>query len=196
MDFASDPYRYVLEQPIVTPPGVKYRYSGGATQLLAAIIHRTTGQKIDEFARNNLFTPLGITNAEWVGMANGDPEAAAGLRLRPRDLAKIGQLILARGVWAGRSVVSADYIATSIAPQIQGTGNYFYGYQWWLGHSLVSGREVQWAAALGNGGQALFVIPSLDLCVVVTGGTYNDPARSMAPLDILNDYILPGVTPN
>jgi CubicO group peptidase (beta-lactamase class C family) len=188
---SDDPYRYVLSEPVVTPPGAKYTYSSGSTELLGAILHKATGQRLDELARTVLFEPLGITDFEWRTLLNGEPIAAAGLRLKPRDVAKIGQLVLAHGLWQGRQIVPRDYLDETTAPQIQGAGAYFYGYQMWVGRSLVHKREIDWAAGLGLGGQRVFVIPSLDLVVVMTAGLYTSPLQGTLTSDILNDVVLP-----
>ncbi|MBP0575136.1 hypothetical protein J8J27_30935, partial [Mycobacterium tuberculosis] len=81
--------------------------------------------------------------------------AASGLRLLPRDVLKLGQLVLQRGTWNDGTVVPADWIAAATAAQIQGAELYFYGYQWWLGRSLIDRREIRWIAAVGWGGQRL-----------------------------------------
>jgi CubicO group peptidase (beta-lactamase class C family) len=120
-----------------------------------------------------LFEPLGITGEEWMRV-KGDTDAGGGLRLRPRDMAKIGQLILAGGRWNDRQVVSRGWIETSTAPKIEATGGLFYGYLWWLGRSLLSGREIQWIMAAGRGLQTIRVVPELDLVVVITAGYYQD----------------------
>jgi CubicO group peptidase (beta-lactamase class C family) len=173
---AADPLRYVLAQPLVRPPGHVYNYNGGATALLAAIVAKVSGDPIEVLTPRELFQPLGIADFDWVRYANGMANAASGLRLRPRDLAKIGQLVLGRGAWHSRQVVPAPWVAESLTPQINGTGLYFYGFQWWLGRSLVERREIMWAAGVGWGGQRLFVVPSLDLIVVVLAGLYDNPA--------------------
>jgi CubicO group peptidase (beta-lactamase class C family) len=190
---SDDPYRYVLSEPVVTPPGAKYNYSSGSTELLGAILHKATGQRLDELARTVLFEPLGITDFEWRTLLNGEPIAAAGLRLKPRDVAKIGQLVLAHGLWNGRQIVPRDYLDEATTPQIQGAGAYFYGYQMWVGRSLVHKREIDWAAGLGLGGQRVYVIPSLDLVVALTAGLYTSPLQGTLTSDILNDVVLPAV---
>src|SRR5262249_1350195 len=122
------------------------------------------------------------------------PAASGGLCMRPRDLAKIGQLVLSRGQWGTRQIISAEWIDDSIAPHIGASDRlYFYGYQWWLGRSLVRGREGIWASAVGYGGQRLFVIPALELVVVITAGHYEDLMQAWLPLVILNRYVLPAV---
>jgi len=191
MTDAPDPYRYALAQPVRLPAGAFYNYSGGSAALLSAILHKTSGQSFEQLARSELFAPLGITAAEWEHYGNGDAIAASGLRLRPRDMAKIGQLVLDHGQWQGRQIVPAAYVDTAISPQINGAGIFFYGYQFWLGRSLVAGRPLDWAAAWGLGGQRIFIVPALDLVAVVTAGLYNDDAQSYVPSIILNRFILP-----
>ncbi len=191
MGRAPDPYRFALEQPVALPPGAVYNYSGGSATLISAVLKMTTGRSIEQFANDELFGPLGITATKWYHFSNGDPRAASGLRLRPRDMAKLGQLVLNHGQWGGRQVVSAAYADAAIAPQINGQGLFFYGYQFWLGRSFVSGREIDWAAAVGLGGQRIFIVPALDLVTVVTAGLYNDNLQASVPLVVLNRYVLP-----
>ena len=188
---SPNPYRFALEQPVVAPPGEVYNYSGGSAALISAVLKKTTGRSIEQFAKDELFDPLGITAMAWYHYGNGDPIAASGLRLRPRDMAKLGQLILNHGQWDGRQVVSASYVDAAIAPQINGQGLFFYGYQFWLGRSFIDGREIDWAAAVGLGGQRIFVVPALDLVAVVTAGLYNDNLQGSVPLVVLNQYVLP-----
>ncbi len=173
MHMAPDPCRYVLGLAATAPAGQEFFYNTGALTLLSAIIHKATGRPLDEFARTTLFEPLGITGVEWTRV-KGDSDAGGGLRLRPRDMAKIGQLVLAGGRWNDRQVVSKAWIDASMTPRLDATGVYFYGYLWWLGRSLFNGREVHWAGALGRGGQSIRIVPELDLVVVVTAGYYQD----------------------
>jgi CubicO group peptidase (beta-lactamase class C family) len=190
---APDPLRYVLQQPLDTPPGKIYNYSGGSAAVLAAIVARTAGKPFDAVAREVLFEPLGISDVEWVRYDNGVPITASGLRLRPRDLAKIGQMVLAKGAWQGKQVVSAAWIKDSLAPQINGEGTFFYGYQWWLGRSLIDRRPVEWAAGYGLGGQRLYILPEQDIVVVVHAGLYPAPYQSAPGYLVLNRHVLPAI---
>jgi len=188
---AADGDRFALEQPIVAPPGRVYNYSGGATALLGAVVRKTTGQALDQFAREALLGPLGITDFEWLGLQG--PAAASGARMRPRDMAKLGQVVLAKGQWNGREVVPASWIAESTAPHINGSGTFFYGYQWWLGRTLVDRREVKWVAGFGLGGQRIFIVPDLDLVVVTTAGMYRSPLQGPVTTEVLNQHVLRAV---
>ena len=173
MHMAPDPCRYVLGLAATVPPGQEFFYNTGALTLLSAIIRKATGRPLDEFARETLFESLGITAVEW-SRVRGDTDAGGGLRLRPRDMAKIGQLVLAGGRWNDRQVVSRAWIETSTAPKLKATDDQLYGYLWWLGRSRLNGREVHWVGALGRGGQSIRIVPELDLVVVVTAGYYQD----------------------
>jgi CubicO group peptidase (beta-lactamase class C family) len=172
---APDPYRYVLEQPLARPPGWTYTYNGGLTALLGAVVQGRSGRPIEALAQSELFDPLGIHDVEWVRWPNGTANVASGLRMRPRDLARIGQMVLGRGLWAGRRVVSAGWIEQSVAPQMNGESLFFYGFQWWLGRSLVDRQEISWISAVGWGGQRLYIVPSLDMVVVAMAGLYDNP---------------------
>jgi len=79
-------------------------------------------------------------------------------------------------------------------PQIDGLSPYFYGYFFWLGRSLVDGREIQWAAAVGLGGQRVFIVQELDLVVVINAGLYKSPAQALVPIRALNQYVLKAVS--
>ena len=173
MHMAWDPCRYVLGLPVTAPAGQEFFYNTGALRLVSAIIRKATGRPLDEFARATLFEPLGITKVEWTRV-RGDTDAGGGLRLRPRDMAKIGQLVLAGGRWNDRQIVPRGWIESSTALKIKATDDQAYGYLWWLGRSLFNGREVHWAGALGRGGQSIRIVPELDLVVVVTAGYYQD----------------------
>lgn len=173
MHRAPDPCRYVLSLPATAPPGQEFFYNTGALTLVSAIVRKATGRPLDEFARAVLFEPLGITGFEWIRV-KGDADAGGGLRLRPRDMAKIGQLVLAGGRWNDRQVVSKAWIDASTTPRTEASSNYSYGYLWWLGRSPFNGREVHWPAGLGRGGQSIRIVPELDLVVAVTAGYYQD----------------------
>ncbi|HEV2154596.1 serine hydrolase [Bradyrhizobium sp.] len=193
----TDPIGYVLAKPVAAPPDALWNYSGGGTELLGNILERVSGKPLEAFAREVLFQPLGITDVEWKAYKNGKIAAAAGLRLRPRDAAKIGQLVLNRGRWNGQQIVSADWIAQSITPRFQAVGLFggtlFYGYQWWMGRSLANGKEIKWVGAFGWGGQRIFIVPELDLVMMTSAAQYGQPKEGLAAIDILTNTVIPSV---
>jgi CubicO group peptidase (beta-lactamase class C family) len=181
----------VLSQEVVAPAGEVYNYSGGSAALIQAVLKEATGKALDILAHDLLFAPLGIEQVEWVRYpATGEPVAASGLRLLPRDFTKLGQLVLAHGAWQGEQVVPALFVEQATTPHINGPQLYFYGYQFWLGRSFVQGREIDWSAAVGLGGQRIFVVPALDLVAVVNAGLYRSRMQAWVPLVVLNRYVL------
>ena len=191
---APDPYRFVLDRSVAAPPGKIWVYSSGATELLGEAVSRAAGEPLDDFARKHLLEPLAIADFAWMRLPeNRAPCASSGLRLRSRDLAKLGLLVLGRGEWSSRQIISECWIDQCLTPHIGGPEIYFYGMQWMLGRSLVRRREISWAVATGLGGQRLFVIPALDLVVVITAGLYTGPLQYSLPLQILNRHVLAAI---
>jgi CubicO group peptidase (beta-lactamase class C family) len=202
MDMAPDPYRYVLGQPVVMEPGKRWIYNGGATALLGRIIVKGTGKSLPVFAREALFDPLGIDPTDWFTRRDGDAIAASGLRMTPRDLARIGQLMLQGGVWVDRHVVPKQWLARCTSPFVMVDEARQYGYQWYLGHfSFTTPTAPRWArsrlerfwSAIGNGGQHLFVFPGLDLAVAVTAGNYDTPNQWVPPTRVIREVVLSSV---
>lgn len=197
MELAPDRHRFVLERPIVEEPGKRWLYSGGASALVGRLIAKGTGKPLPDFARSALFEPLGLDAFEWMAGQDGVASAASGLRLTPRDLARIGQTVLARGRWEGREVVPADWLKAALRPRVRIDEGFDYGYQWYLGvfpaAAGAGARRLPWVGGIGNGGQRLFVVPDLDLVVVITAGNYNTADQSTTPSTILNDVVLSGI---
>lgn len=191
---AADPYRYVLERPVARDPGQTWNYNGGATQLLGGVIQRVSKKWLTDFSREMLFEPLGITDFEWLRMpVSGEVAAESGLRLRPRDMAKLGQLMLAQGVWNGKTIVPAQWIEDSIKPRFA-TATMHYGYQWWIGAWPLGNEKFDWFEAYGLGDQRIMVVPALDLVVIFTAGQYQVEDAWRVTDGIFNDFILPAVS--
>ena len=192
MERARDRYRFVLERPFVTEPGTRWIYSGGAVALIGAIIAKGSGLTLPEFARQALFAPLEIPTFEWATGRDGIASAASGLRLRPRDLLRIGDLVLAGGIWKGQRVVSRAWLDASFAPAVTTDRGLGYGRLWYIGEdptSALPGKH-RWLAGIGNGGQRLYLMPDAELATVVLCGAYNRPDQSQAPSRIWREIIL------
>lgn len=193
MERAADRYRFILERPVASDPGGHWAYSGGSTQLLGRLITKGTGRPFSHYARETLFDPLGIGSTEWRVGRDLEPRAASGLRLRPRDLAVIGQMILNGGTWDGRRIVPASWLEESFTAQAYVTGGGRYGYQWWLGNEYIgtsAGPKAERSImAAGLGGQRLFLFPELKLLVVTTAGNYEKSMQSAPPRDVLGTVL-------
>ena len=187
-----DPYRYILERPVADPAGEAFNYNSGSTALLGHILRKTSGKPVDELAKSELFGRLGIEDTQWLRMPQGDPSAGGGLRLRPRDAAKIGQLVLNKGSWRGSQVVPAAWVSESTRAHNKGPASYLYGFQWWIGRSDFNGGSVGWAGAFGWGGQRLVVIPELEM--VVFFASWMSQNMAFPERVLLKEHILPAVT--
>lgn len=194
---SSDPVEYVLSQPMDTVPGVVWKYNGGTTQLLAAIINKVSGQDVDDFAKENLFAPLGITEFQWINYPQTSmPAAASGVRLRPRDLLKFGLLYYNNGQWNGKQILSPDWVKASFETHVAKPNNEGYGYQFWIWNNNFQGKEVRMVVAVGNGNQRIFFNKEADLVVVTTAGDYNQWDLPKPPGNLLPDFIYPSISTN
>ncbi|SHN41010.1 serine hydrolase [Chitinophaga sp. CF418] len=193
MIMSPDPVGYVLRQPMEAPPGQVWKYNGGTTQLLAAIIERTTGKPIDQFAREYLFKPLGITTFEWLKYPGTTiPAAASGLRLRSRDLLKFGLLYSNNGTWQGKQIVPSQWTKESFQPHVKRAEG-AYGYQFWIWNDTVNNKPVSLVNCVGNGDQRIIFNKEHDLVVVITAGNYNKWNIRKNSTAIMMDYIVPAV---
>jgi len=181
MNQSADPIDFILSRSMTSLPGKVWQYNGGTTQLLSIIIERATGKKVDEFAKEYLFSPLGITTFEWIKMSGTNiPAAASGLRLRSRDLLKFGILYHNKGKWNGKQIIPRDWIEQSFHTMIprpasttrpKSTGG--YGYQFWTFNDTIQTHPVYIVAAVGNGDQRIYFDEKNNLLVVITAGNYN-----------------------
>lgn len=184
--------RFFLELPRLHAPGERAVYCTGGVVTLGRIVAEASGTPIAEFAGEALFGPLGILAYAWQTFDGGQQIDTGGhLRLRPRAMAKIGQLVLQRGVWDQGDIVSGAWIDASTAVQTRfAADDRPYGYLWWRVQAVIDARMIDLIYAEGNGGQYIFIAPALDLVVVFTGSHYNSPKAGRA-LGILGEYILP-----
>jgi CubicO group peptidase (beta-lactamase class C family) len=197
MTGSPDPIAYVLSQPLDFPPGKVWKYNGGTTQLLAAIIEKTTGKPVDEFAKEYLFQPLGITKFEWVKYPGTKlPAAASGLRLRSRDLLKFGLLYYNKGNREGKQIIPASWVDESFQSHINRPGpnkTAAYGYQFWMETDTILNKPTPLVACVGNGDQRIYFDKRNDLVIVITAGNYNKWDIKKNSSAILKDYIYPAL---
>lgn len=160
----ADPVQYTLAKPMYAAPGDSFYYRDCDAQLVSSAIERVTDQRLEEIARDNIFTPLGITDYFWEANSEGTTLGPVGLFLKPRDLAKIGKLVIQSGLWEDEQLVSNDWILTSTTSQtgVPGPEDYQYGYYWWVV------PEVEGFTAWGHGGQFIFILPQYDILIVMT----------------------------
>lgn len=181
---ASDPLAYLLSKKLSASPGEEWVYNGGAVTLLGKVVEEASGLDLEAFSERYLFSPLGVTDFSWPYMRPTLIAAHGDAKLRPRDMAKLGQLFLDGGVWDGSQVLSQSWVQAATQGALEGD----YGYLWW-GDGSWGGYEVfRSFSARGWGGQWIIVLPELDMVVAFTGGNYEswDPVEA-----IMVEHILP-----
>jgi len=192
---ASDQIEYLLTRPIVSPPGTTFNYNSAAVHLLSAVLQVNAGGTA-AFADAYLLAPLGIRVRVWELDNRGIPNGGAGLYLRPRDTAKIGQLVLQRGRSGAKVIVASNWIDQSTRPHLQtdtqlgALGVLAYGDLWWLGRA--AGHDV--VLAWGYGGQFVYIVPDLDLVVVTTATWQGLGAGAGAQTAAIADLIVNAIT--
>lgn len=180
MDRAPDWLSFALNVPMKDTPGRTYAYCSVNAFLAGAVVERATGDPLDVFAAKHLFEPLGITKTEWRRGPKNRTAGQGNLRMRLRDMARIGEMVLHEGaVGTGKSarrVVSAAWIKRSLAGivPIAARDPYAdaYGYMWYLKRHTVKNRAVTVHFASGNGGNKIYVVPSHRMVVAITSSAY------------------------
>ncbi|MGD2147848.1 MAG: acyltransferase family protein [Anaerolineae bacterium] len=153
-----------LDRRMVREPGTSFCYDSPGMHLLSAILQEATGMTALDFARVNLFEPLGIREVFWQSDPRGYTRGWGDLYLKPRDAAKIGYLWLNNGVWEDEQIVSAAWVSDSVKP-LSHAPNDDYGYGWWVSEDSYY--------ASGRGGQNIRVYPSFDAIVVTTANGFD-----------------------
>lgn len=182
----------VLKRVPKIDPGTKFNYESPNMALLAGVIKKSTGIHANKFAEKYLFGPLGIKKFDWKNSRNdGQPDCSGSLFLRPRDMVKIGLLILNNGKYKNRQIVSEKWIKESTFRQIDVPNSILggYGYLWWLVKRQYNGKEINGIIANGLGSQFIVIFPEYNLVVVTTGGNENN-GKHEAPLNLVALNIL------
>lgn len=182
-----DWWAFTLALPMAHAPGERYAYCTAGVNLVGAALRKVTGESAYAQFDRAIARPLQFGRYHWNLMPTGEGYLGGGVYMRPRDLAKIGQLALDGGVWNGRRVLDRAFLARATAAQIEineqttgmsaerfaavatrgadGLGWHRYGVR-------AGDRRLESYEASGNGGQLLIVVPEVDLVVVLTGGNY------------------------
>lgn len=177
----------MLSRPMNAEPGQRFNYSSANAHLLSVAITRATHGSTVDFANEHLFGPLGFTLPllDWSTDVQGINSGGAGLNLRAREMAKLGYLYLNDGCWDGTQIVSANWVAQSVRKWSDpGHGSAGYGFFWWRS-TAVPGAY----AAIGAGGQYIFVDPGRDAVIAIAA----DPNGDGSHFEILKSLVIPAL---
>ena len=166
-------------------PGAKFSYNSMNSYILGRIVAKVSGQSLTEFLDERLFAPLGITNYFWEIGPEGVEKGGWGLYLSPESWAKIGMMVLHRGEFYGKRILSTEWIDKSTATQAvtpEINGDFNYGYQIWVGRNT---DEVLFNGMLG---QNVWMCPQNDMVAVIMSGN-NELFQDSPALEILRKYL-------
>jgi CubicO group peptidase (beta-lactamase class C family) len=187
-----DYYRYTLQVPMASAPGEKAVYCSINPNLALGVVSRATGESPLDLFDRLLAVPMKIERYGWFLDPAGHPYGGGGMQLLPRDFMKFGQLMLNGGTWQGRRLLSRDFVARASAPLYHLRG-VTYGYLWWGIDFPYKNRTVHAFFAGGAGGQAVIVIPALDLVIATYAGNYSSKGTVNTSQNLPPRYILPAV---
>lgn len=188
---------FAISLPMIFTPGQKFVYNDICPMLVGAIIAETSGKKLSDFAKENLFSPLGIREYYWYTAPNGSTVPMGNLYLSTLDFAKLGQLVINKGQWQGEIIISSKWINEMVTKQLDlddGVAN-GYGYFWWCATKNVNGKKYDCIYASGNGGNLLFVVPSENLVVSLTSSAYGQGYGHRRSRNIF-EYVLKSLNKN
>jgi CubicO group peptidase (beta-lactamase class C family) len=190
---SPDPVAFTLGRSLRNEPGRNFQYNGGLPTLLGHLLEKGYGKPGDQIAKEKLFDPLGIEFFDFHSNSSGLLAYASGLRLTPRDMAKIGMLYVNDGKWRGEQIIPAAWVEASLKPYLESSFTPGYGYQWWVMRFDSEDTSLWVPAAIGNGGQRIFIIQPYDMVVVITAGNYNTGDVELWGSDVLMEYVFPSL---
>jgi len=188
---SSDSIEFTLSIPLIYEPGEVFTYSSGYVTVIGEIIKNATGTaSLADFAGKSSLSKLCLKNAYWYKQIDGRQDAGAGLQLRPLDMAKIGQMVLEKGIWNDQQIIDEAWIDESTTTHISTNYNKWgeYGYYWWSKFYYVNDIKYRAIAAHGYGGQQIIIIEDLNLVVVTTADNYD---RKSHDNPIMRSFIIP-----
>jgi CubicO group peptidase (beta-lactamase class C family) len=176
-----------LAHPVIHQPGSHFLYNTGATYMLGAILHKITGQTLEQYLKPRLFDPLGITGYDWEKSPQGLNTAGYGLRISTEDIARFGQLYLQKGMWNGKRLLSESWVADASkrqGPSQDNDGDWGqgYGYQFWR-------CKPGFYRGDGAFGQFCIVMPEYNMVMALTNESFS-MAKTM---EVIWENILPGI---
>lgn len=183
-------------QPLSHESGKHFSYCTGNAIALGQVLEAKFSETAEQLAQNYLFESMQIKNAKWARTPEGGIDTGGHLELSVPDMHKIGLLVLNRGKWQGKQLISANWIDQVTKPQtnIEERAEK-YGLLWWIASIDVQDKTYTLQYAHGNGGNFIIIIPELDLVAAFAGNAFNSRAQFI-PLKLIRDQVIPAVLGN
>lgn len=194
-----DFYRYALNLPMARDPGEKPVYCSAGANLALGVIGRAAGESPLDLFDRLVARPMKIDHYLWPMNRLGQPYGGGGAAFRARDFLKFGQLMLDGGTWNGRRILARDFATRASSPLylfLPASADRparHYGYLWWSLEYPYKGRTVRAFYAGGSGGQAVVVIPQLNLVIATFGANYVSAGTYYVQLEVIPKHVLPAV---
>ncbi len=186
----NDYFGFLLNKELKFSPGTHFCYNNGLSLMLGHILEKSSGLSVEAFTNEFLFKKLGITDYYWDVDDNGITRTDGGLKLRPVDMLKFGQLYLDSGKWMDEQIIPESWIHLSVGQKI-GSNDEGYAFHWWTRNYNINNRVFRTIYAIGHGEQAIILVPEHRLVFVMTAGNYLQSEHR--PFEILRDFILPSL---
>ncbi len=188
----NDWYHYTLALPMALEPGEQAIYCSINPNLIGKLLIERAGQPLEDLFQDLIAEPLQLGRYYLQLQPTGEPYMGGGIYWLPRDFMKLGQLLVNKGTWNGKRIVSEKWVERSTYPHFE-LRDRQYGYLWWIHDYPHKGSTVRAFLAAGNGGQVIIGIPELDLVINFWGGNYSSRTLYRMSGDLITDYILPAV---
>ncbi|MEO9871812.1 serine hydrolase domain-containing protein [Ekhidna sp.] len=189
---SQDWVKFTLDLPMIAEPGEVSSYCTGCSTTIGRLVELTTNEKIEVFAKNYFFEPMGITNYDWTFEPNPNSKATFNqMYITPRDLMRLAKMYMDDGKWDGKQIISKEWVDKTFSGEERS-----FGYLWKHKYFIVDGKQYNSYLATGNGGQKISIWPELDMITVFTGGNYNSYAiygKSTPPNEMIPNYILKAI---
>lgn len=180
-------------KPADSPYGRSWSYCTAGSVALGAALQGVVGMRLDLYAAEHLFGPMGVTDIDWQMTPSGRAMTGGGVAWRARDMARFGQLYLDRGVWAGSRLLDESWVEASFERRAVTNSDSAYGYLWWIEEiEAAAGPVTAWSAS-GNGGNKIYVLPDRRLVVAITSTNYGRRGMHEQSMRILSEFVLGGI---
>jgi CubicO group peptidase (beta-lactamase class C family) len=173
---------YMAKLPREAPPGTKFVYKTGESDLIGVLLSRATGKHLADYLSEKIWSPFGMErDGIWMLDRAGEELGGCCISMTLRDYGRFALFVLNGGIAAGEPVLPPDFLAQATRAQVNSDwDDYGYGFQWWI-------RSDGAYQAVGIFGQSLYINPAERLIIVTNSAWPN--ADESGPYAIQDAYV-------